>query len=113
MAGILSQEEIDALLTAVSSGDLAVSPADAGALAMIDRLFGGPGLRGSENKPRTTLEQTVVQKILRKALPDLTEAWKPVATLQPRMEMFESNPQFLALASPGDMVLFVSLEIKL
>ena len=30
MAGILTQEEIDALLSAVSSGDLVVSPAETG-----------------------------------------------------------------------------------
>jgi flagellar motor switch protein FliM len=82
-------------------------------LAMIDRLFGGPGLLGSDSKPLTTLEQTVIQKIVRKALADLVEAWKGVATLEPKVELLESNPQFLAIASPGDMVLFVSLEIKL
>ena len=82
-------------------------------LAMIDRLFGGPGLLGSESKPLTTLEQTVIQKIVRKALADMVEAWKGVVALEPKMELFENNPQFLTIASPGDMVLFVSMEIKL
>ncbi|HVP38763.1 MAG TPA: flagellar motor switch protein FliM [Candidatus Saccharimonadales bacterium] len=206
MAGILSQEEIDALMSAVSTGDLEASPGDPGMpaqnvtgydfrrpyrltkeeirtltgihesfarllanslsaylrcvvevslvsvsgvtyaeyqqalpnptglivlsappfeggfilelnqsllLAMIDRLFGGPGLLGSEGKHLTTLEETVIQKIVRRVLPDLTEAWKPVVGLQPEVDVFETNPQFVSTASPGDMVLFVSFEIQL
>jgi len=206
MAGILSQEEIDALMSAVNSGDLVVSPSDAslvaqnvspydfrrptrlskehlraltsihesfarllanalsghlrcivetslvsvtnvsyaefqqalgnptgicvlamppfdGAvvmevnqsllLAMIDRLFGGPGTLGSEGKSLTTLEQTIIQKIVRRALPELTEAWKTLLPLEPRIELFENNPQFVTVASPGDMVIFVSMEVQL
>ncbi|MBI5837315.1 MAG: flagellar motor switch protein FliM [Candidatus Eisenbacteria bacterium] len=206
MAGILSQEEIDALMSAVSTGDLEASPGDPGMpaqnittydfrrpsrltkeeirtltsihesfarmlanslsaylrcvvevslvsvsgvtyaeyqqalpnptgltvlstppfeggmvleinqsllLAMIDRLFGGPGLLGSEGKHLTTLEQTVIQKIVRRALPDLVESWKPVVALQPEIDVFESNPQFVSAGAAGDMVLFVSFEIQL
>ncbi len=82
-------------------------------LAMIDRLFGGPGLLGSEGKHLTTLEQTVIQKIVRRVLPDLVEAWKPAVPLQPEIEVFETNPQFVGAASAGDMVMFVSFEVQL
>lgn len=82
-------------------------------LAMIDRLFGGPGTLGSEGKSLTTLEQTIIQKIVRRLLPDLTDAWKAVVNLEPRIELFEYNPQFVSVASPGDMVIFVSMEVQL
>lgn len=206
MGGILSQDEIDALMTAVSSGDLVVSPADSafGAqnvqpydfrqpnrmskenlraltsvhesfvrllannlsgylrcivetslvsvtnvsfaefqqslpnpsgitvlnsppfegpvvlemnqpllVAMIDRLFGGPGTLGQDGRALTALEQTVIQKIVRRVLPELADSWKTIISLDPNIELFESNPQFVTVASPGDMVVFASMEIQL
>jgi len=82
-------------------------------LFVVDRLFGGKGGSGEEPRTITSIEQTVMKKIIEKALENLSTAWQQVAPLTFILEGFESNPDVVQIAPPGETVITVSLEIKI
>lgn len=82
------------------------------ALAMIDRLFGGTGKALSKSRPLTTIEETVMKKIIARLLNDLTEAWQQFVSIEPKIELMESNPQFTQIAPPTAMVLLITFEVR-
>lgn len=80
------------------------------AYAMLDRMLGGKG--GSINKvdSLTEIESTLMTQLFENALDNLREAWASVADIDPVLEEFEVNPQFLQLVSPNETVVVVSLN---
>jgi flagellar motor switch protein FliM len=81
--------------------------------AIIDRLFGGPGLPPSKPRPLTDIEEAIVRRVLTKTLESFQEAWKQVIMLEPKMEVIETNPQFTQIVPPNDMVVIVTLQTKI
>ena len=82
-------------------------------LYIVDRLFGGKGSATDEARPITTIEQTIMKKIVEKAMENLSTAWQQVAPLTFILEGFESNPDVVQIAPPGETVITISLEIKI
>lgn len=82
-------------------------------LYIVDRLFGGKGQSTEEARAITTIEQTIMKKIIEKAMEILSTAWQQVAPLTFILEGFESNPDVVQIAPPGETVITISLEIKI
>jgi flagellar motor switch protein FliM len=82
------------------------------AFTMIDRLFGGKGQVIQISREMTDIEQSVIEKIMIKVLNNLKEAWINVVDLKARLDKIESNPQFVQIVPPNDMVVLITLETK-
>ena len=82
-------------------------------LFIVDRLFGGKGGTAEEARVITSIEQIVMKKIVEKAMENLATAWQQVAPLTFILEGFESNPDVVQIAPPGETVITISLEIKI
>ncbi len=82
------------------------------AFAMIDRLLGGPGNSLERTRELTDIEQAVVKRIMQKAFPNIREAWGVVADLNPAYEGIEMNPLFTQIVPPTDMVILITLEVR-
>jgi len=80
---------------------------------MLDRLFGGRGRAVDANRELTDIERTVITKIIERALSDLKEVWENVGIFSPKIENYETNPQFVQVAPPGDIVILISLEVRM
>ncbi len=81
---------------------------------MIDRLFGGSGETGGKvNRDLTDIEQAVMEGIIVRILANMREAWTQVIDLRPRLQQIETNPQFAQIVPPSEMVILVTLEIKI
>ena len=81
---------------------------------MIDRLFGGSGDTGGKvNRDLTDIEQSVMEGIIVRILANIREAWTQVIDLRPRLQQIETNPQFAQIVPPSEMVILVTLEIKI
>lgn len=80
---------------------------------MIDRLFGGRGTTtGNKNRDLTDIEQSVMEGIIVRILANVREAWTQVIDLRPRLGQIETNPQFAQIVPPSEMVVLVTLEMK-
>lgn len=83
------------------------------AFAIIDRLFGGTGETISKIRALTDIEEAVIRKILNKALEGFKEAWQNVVHITPKLEAIETNPQFTQIVPPSDMVVIITLQVKI
>lgn len=80
--------------------------------AMIDRVLGGPGLIPKKVRELTAIEIPVVERIVVRALDTLREAWQKVAPIVPKLEQLESNPHFVQVAAPSEIVALIALDLK-
>ncbi|MFC0301415.1 flagellar motor switch protein FliM [Virgibacillus soli] len=80
------------------------------AYTMMDRVLGGKG--GTENKVDglTEIETMLMTQLFEKTGTSLHEAWASLIDIQPELEDFEVNPQFLQMVSPNETVVVVSLN---
>ncbi len=80
---------------------------------MVDRLFGGQGRPSEHNRELTDIERTVIDGIIERGLKDLKEVWEHVGIFNPKVESYETNPQFVQIAPPNETVILISLEVRL
>lgn len=81
--------------------------------AIIDRLFGGEGKSPNLDRELTDVESSVMEKIIIRLLNDLKEAWTSIIGLRPKLDALESNPQFVQIVPPNDMVVLVTFATKI
>ncbi len=81
--------------------------------SIIDRLFGGPGLPPAKNRGLTDIEDAIIRRVINKTLECFQEAWKQVVAIDPKLDIIETNPQFTQIVPPNDMVVIVTLHIKI
>lgn len=84
------------------------------AIALIERLLGGPGRAPTKPRELTDIEQNLMTTVMNKGMRSLQEAWKNVLPdLKPVQQTLETNPRFVQISAPSDSVLVVSFEIRL
>ncbi|MGM0380895.1 MAG: flagellar motor switch protein FliM [bacterium] len=82
---------------------------------IVDRLFGGTGSTSPTNLERelTDIEHSVIERIFMSILNNLREAWEEIIELRPRLEQIESNPQFVQIVPPNDMVVLITFDTQI
>jgi flagellar motor switch protein FliM len=84
-----------------------------GAMTIVEMLLGGSGGGQMPVRPLSEIETSVLRMITDRGLKELAYAFETVAEVNPEVIALESNPQFVQLASPGDMVVVVSFRLKI
>ncbi|WP_226578786.1 flagellar motor switch protein FliM [Halobacillus litoralis] len=80
------------------------------AYAMMDRVLGGKGSGVNKVESLTEIETTIISHLFERALENYQEAWGSIVNIDPLLEEFEVNPQFLQMVSPNETVVVVSLN---
>ena len=83
------------------------------AFAFIDRVFGGEGRVGIKTRVLTEIEEAVMKRFVDTSMKNFREAWANVADFYPTLEATESNPQFTQIVPPSDMVVIITIQMKL
>ena len=60
----------------------------------------------------TDIEKSIIKKVIIRMLDNLKEAWLPILELRPRLCKIETNPQFVKITPPNEMVILATLEAK-
>jgi flagellar motor switch protein FliM len=79
---------------------------------LIDMLLGGTGKPSVENRPLTDLEIQIIEGVLKLALRDLKECWRPVLDLNLQLAGVEVKPQMLQLVPLSEPVVAIGFEVK-
>lgn len=82
------------------------------AFAYIDRVFGGEGKAGIKSRVLTEIEEAVMRRFVTTAMNQLKESWNNVVEFFPNIEATESNPQFTQIVPPSDMVVIITIQMK-
>ena len=83
------------------------------AFAYIDRVFGGDGTTTVKTRVLTEIEDAVMRRFVNAAMTHFKEAWSNVTPINPFLETTESNPQFTQIVPPSDMVVIITIQIKI
>lgn len=83
------------------------------AFAYIDRVFGGDGTTTVKTRVLTEIEDAVMRRFVNAAMTHFKEAWSNVTQINPFLETTESNPQFTQIVPPSDMVVIVTIQIRI
>src|SRR5580658_5230481 len=84
--------------------------------SIVDVLLGGR--RGSsamriEGRPYTTIERSLVQRMIEVILADMCAAFEPLAPVNFSLDRLETNPRFAAIARPANAAILVKLRIDM
>jgi flagellar motor switch protein FliM len=84
--------------------------------SIVDVLLGGR--RGSsamriEGRPYTTIERTLVQRMIEVILADMRAAFEPLSPVNFSLDRLETNPRFAAIARPANAAILVKLRIDM
>ena len=82
------------------------------AFPIIDILLGGSGAPKLYNRSLTVIEETIITKVVEKALSILQESWERSVDLRIKLERLENNPPFIQAATTGDPVILILLDVK-
>jgi flagellar motor switch protein FliM len=84
--------------------------------SVVDVLLGGR--RGTaamriEGRPYTTIERTLVERLIAVLLHDLSEAFAPLSPVRFRFERLEVNPRFAAISRLSNAAVMVRLRVDM
>ncbi|MBX6743036.1 MAG: flagellar motor switch protein FliM [Acetobacteraceae bacterium] len=84
--------------------------------SVVDVLLGGR--RGTaamriEGRPYTTIERTLVERLIKVVLQDLSEAFAPLSPVQFRFERLEVNPRFAAISRLSNACILSRLRVDM
>jgi flagellar motor switch protein FliM len=84
--------------------------------SVVDVLLGGR--RGTaamriEGRPYTTIERTLVERLVSVVLDDLTSAFEPLCPVNFRFERLEVNPRFAVISRPSNACVLVRLRVDM
>lgn len=83
------------------------------AYSMLDRILGGKGNSTKQVDNLTEIETLIMSQLFEKSVTNLEEAWSSIVEINPVLEDFEVNPQFLQMVSPNETVVVVSLTTQI
>lgn len=82
--------------------------------ALVENVFGGIGSQPKiEGREFTRIEQVIVDRIIKIALDNMEESWRPVHDVKLELVRSEINPQFAAIVPPSDVVIVINFEVEL
>ena len=81
--------------------------------SFIDRQFGGAGTNPpKEARQLTSIERTVMAKVVTRALANLEATWDQLIKIQVSDAELETNPEFMQVAAPSDTALLIAFEVN-
>ncbi len=82
------------------------------AIFIVERLFGGRGNVVSTIRPISVIEQKIVGRVVDRILNEVDNNWSGLLPFNSKVVRFDSNPEFVQIASSSEPVVVVTIEIK-
>ncbi len=85
------------------------------ALNVIECYFGGKASEDVkiERREYTAIENRMIQNVVKVYLEELAQAWRPIYEISMSYVRSETNPQFVGIALPNDLVTVTSFNVEL
>ncbi len=81
---------------------------------IVDRLLGGTNTEVFiPQRPLTSIEMRLVDRIIQRALTHLSESWSDAVDVKFEVVGTESNPHLVQIVAPNEVVVVLSFEIKI
>ncbi len=81
---------------------------------IVDRLLGGTNTEiFIPQRPLTSIEMRLVNRIIERGLTNLAEAWSDAVEVEFEVSGTESNPHLVQIVAPNEVVVVIGFEIKI
>lgn len=80
--------------------------------SLIDSMFGGTGKPLSRMREFTQIEKRVMQRLILDVLKNLEKAWEVVLPVRTTYRKMESNPDYIRVIAPDDLVVVAGFIIR-
>jgi flagellar motor switch protein FliM len=95
------------------SGQLCLEISPLIVFPIVDRLLGGTNSDiFIPQRPLTTIEMRLVNRIIERALTNLSESWSELVKIDFEVAGTESNPHLVQIVAPNEVVVVIGFEIK-
>jgi flagellar motor switch protein FliM len=81
------------------------------AFSLVDRMLGGPGKTLEKVRTLTTIEQSLLDNVVKRFLDQVALGWKELCSFQPVVESREMDPQFVQVIPSSEMVLVATFSL--
>ncbi len=81
--------------------------------SVIDRMLGGPGLAEVKARELTDIEQSLIRRVIDRAIVSLEEAWRSMMNVNASMVGLEESYALIQVATPGEIVALITFEVNL
>lgn len=82
------------------------------AFSLFDRMLGGPGKPLDRVRALTTIEQSLLDNVIKRFLEQISLGWKELVEFEPVVEAREMDPQFVQVIPSSEMVLVSTFAIS-
>lgn len=83
------------------------------AIMIVERLFGGKGDFITDNRPVSIIERKIMRRVVNRIAEEISRNWASIKEFKCSFPRFESNPEFVQIASTSEPVVVVSIEINI
>jgi flagellar motor switch protein FliM len=81
--------------------------------AFVDRIFGGKGSsQGVDARTMSQIEMGTIAKIVKRVIEDLEATWEPILRVEIYDIELETNPEFMQITSPSEIVILLAFEVN-
>lgn len=82
--------------------------------SILDILFGGPGSGQTKRNAGdlTAVEVRLTRRLVDAILADMERAWAPLTRIRGEFVRTESNPRFVTIAAPGDVMVEITYDLE-
>jgi len=95
------------------SGQLCLEVSPLIVFPIVDRLLGGTNADiFIPQRPLTSIEMRLVNRIIERALVNLSESWSELLEVSFQVAGTESNPHLVQIVAPNEVVVVIGFEIK-
>ncbi len=84
--------------------------------SIVDVLLGGRSfttLMKVDGRPYTTIERSLVERLIRVVLEDLSSSFDPVCAVNFRFERLETNPRFATISRQSNATILVRIDVEM
>lgn len=82
-------------------------------IMIVERLFGGKGDFITDNRPVSIIERKIMKRVVNRIAEEISKNWASIKEFKCSFPRFESNPEFVQIASTSEPVVVVSIEINI
>ncbi len=83
------------------------------AYEIISRLLGGSGEVQAFDKPFTEIELSLMERIIKKMLTLMNEAWEKINKVDVRLDRIETSAQYVQIVSANEPIAIITMNVKI
>lgn len=82
------------------------------ALMMVERLLGGGIHIPARPRELTDIETNILRRIIERSLFHMKDAWENLASFTTSIDRIESNPGFVQIVAPNQMIILITMSVR-